>query len=243
MNAVRKQNIASATAPKRVKIPSAIAIPAKSCRTIVATNTTLGTPIFEVAEAAPSKFNIRKTPSWMKMKASRSRAASSNALRGRPVSSKAAEVIGVLPGRWKRQAWSRPPLDVGSVGCRFAGDRSLQILALVAACWAELRQRRELLLRLVDVSRLDIELAEIFARCLVVGLQVESLGVIRERGRVVARLAKCEAEQIVDVGVLGVFGEIAQFGQGALVVLGLYLCAHWGQVDIATCLHIVHRAC
>ena len=59
----QKQNIASAIAPRRVKIPSAIAIPAKSCRTIVATNATLGTPSLDVAEAALSKFNIRKTPS------------------------------------------------------------------------------------------------------------------------------------------------------------------------------------
>ena len=32
------EDTASATAPRRVKIPSAIAVPAKSCRTIVATN-------------------------------------------------------------------------------------------------------------------------------------------------------------------------------------------------------------
>ena len=92
------------------------------------------------------------------------------------------------------------------------------------------------------MARLDIELAEIFACGLVVGLQVESLGVVRKRRCVVARLAKREAKQIVDVGVLRVLGEIAQFGERRLVVLRLYLGAHRGEIDVAARLHIVHGA-
>jgi hypothetical protein len=92
-----------------------MASPAKNCRAIVATSAGLGTPNFNIAEAALSKFASRKTLSWMKMKASKSRAASNSALRGCPVSSKAAEVIGIPPWR-QRQARSRPPLDVRSVG-------------------------------------------------------------------------------------------------------------------------------
>ena len=43
------------------------------------------------------------------------------------------------------------------------------------------------------VVGLDIELAQIFVRRLVVGLKLERLGVVGERSLVVAGLAQCEA--------------------------------------------------
>ena len=176
MNAVRKQNIASATAPKRVKIPSAIAIPAKSCRTIVATNTTGGTPIFDVAEAAPSKFNIKKAPSWMKMKARRSRPASSNALRDRPAEFKGSG------SHWSSLLGDG---EAGAVATRFSTFGQLDAACCaIAFCrssrssqpaGAEFCQRCQLLLGLVHVASLDIEFAQIFAGGLVVGLSSSAL--------------------------------------------------------------------
>src|SRR5580692_12396108 len=140
------------------------------------------------------------------MKASSSRAASNNALRGRPANSDQVEVI-VGPSGKEGRARSRPPLvSIGS--CFVSRDRLFEILAFVAARRAELRQHGKLFLRFVHVSCLDEELAKIFARGFVVRLQVERLRVVGKRRRVVARLAEGEAQEIVNVGVLVVLGEV-----------------------------------
>ncbi len=54
-------------------------------------------------------------------------------------------------------------------------------------------------------------------------LEFKRLGVVGERRLVVARLAKREAEQIADIGLLDVLGEIPQFGESGGIVLASIL--------------------
>src|ERR1700754_4129595 len=117
------------------------------------------------------------------MKASSSRAASNSALRGRAANSEKVEVI-VCPSRLEGRARARPPRTrlVGS--CFVSRDRLFKIAAFLASRGAKLRQRCKLFLRLVHVACFHEELAEIFARSLVVRLQVERLRVVGKRGRV-----------------------------------------------------------
>src|SRR5439155_7940148 len=91
-----------------------------------------------------------------------------------------------------------------SIGLRRAhlGDRLLEILKLLTALWAELLQVRDLLAGFGDISGLDEELAEIFQRPLVVGIEFERLSVEGESPLGIAALAKAEAQEVIDVGVL-----------------------------------------
>ena len=85
-------------------------------------------------------------------------------------------------------------------------------------------------LRLVDLPGLDIELAQIFERALVLGIEVERLAVERVGLLVVAGLAQAEAHQIVDIGMLIGRQHRRELGERAFEVLGLDLGAHRGEV-------------
>jgi ABC-type transporter MlaC component len=82
--------------------------------------------------------------------------------------------------------------------------RNETLFALFAAAGAKFRQDGELFLGLRNIAGFDIKLAEVFAGRLVVRLQFQRLGVIGQRRFEVAGLAQGEAEQVVDVGLLGV---------------------------------------
>src|SRR5262245_58228783 len=67
-----------------------------------------------------------------------------------------------------------------SVGLRRAGDlgdRCFQVLALLAGIGAESDELRQVRFRLVDLAQLDEHLALVLERALVVGVEVERLGV------------------------------------------------------------------
>src|SRR5581483_9935566 len=70
----------------------------------------------------------------------------------------------------------------------------LQVLALLAARWAQAGEDGEVLPGLVRLPGLDVELAQVFVGALVIGVEVERLAVVGERARVVARLAQREAQ-------------------------------------------------
>src|SRR5689334_13079173 len=95
----------------------------------------------------------------------------------------------------------RPLPPVMSIGC-LGGEGLLEVRPLLAALRAEPLELGELGAGRLGLARLEIELPEIFVSRLVVRLQVERLAIIAERGLVVPRLAKREAEEIVDVGCL-----------------------------------------
>src|SRR6478672_10504469 len=82
------------------------------------------------------------------------------------------------------------------------GDGSLQILTLFATLGALLGQCCELLSGVWKLASLDIQLAQIFVRSLVIGVEVQRLLIEGKRGRVVARLAQAETHQCIDVRVL-----------------------------------------
>src|ERR1700730_5695423 len=107
-------------------------------------------------------------------------------------------------GRSKR-ANERPLLL--SVTRRFGADHLLKILAFLAAAGAELRQNRELFPGLLHIAGFDIELAEVFAGSLMLGLHLQRLGVVGQRCLEVAGFAQREAEEIINVGVLDVLRE------------------------------------
>src|SRR3984885_15452751 len=96
-----------------------------------------------------------------------------------------------------------------SIAGRFGADCLLKVFALFAAAGAEFRQDGELFLGLLHIAGLDIELAEVLAGSLVVWLKFKRLGVVSERSFEVAGLAQGEPEQIVDIGLLGIFGQIS----------------------------------
>src|SRR5262245_17941865 len=95
---------------------------------------------------------------------------------------------------------------VRSVGLRRRlRDDLLEVIELLAALRAELGKLGFVVARLVHVTDLDEQLALIFERALVIGIELERLLVEGLRGLGVAALAQAEAEQIVDVGVLDAF--------------------------------------
>src|SRR5271156_6441956 len=81
--------------------------------------------------------------------------------------------------RRKKRASDRPLRS--SIACRLGADCLLKIFALFAAAGTEFLKGGKLFLGLVDIAGLDIELAEIFAGCLVVWLELQSLGVVGQR--------------------------------------------------------------
>jgi hypothetical protein len=66
----------------------------------------------------------------------------------------------------------------------------LQVLKFLAAGRAKLLQRGHLFFRLRHLARVDIEFTEIFTCRLVIGLQLERLGVVGERRPVVTGLRR-----------------------------------------------------
>src|SRR5262249_36955871 len=110
-------------------------------------------------------------------------------------------------------------------------QRLFEIAALLAAVRAQLGEGGKLLLGLIEIASLDIKLPKIFARGLEVRPKVQRLVVVGERGRIVAGLAKREAEKIVDIGFLIVFGEAAQPLDGGSIVASLNLGPGRCQVD------------
>src|SRR4029077_20423654 len=193
--AVARQNKPSAAAPKRACHPTAIAIPATSCRPIVATRAGAGTPALAMPADAAAKFMARNTPSWTKIHASNRRLASKTTFSSVDIP-RALSIHGLLllSDREKR-ARERPPRS--SIACRFGADCFLKVFALVAAAGTEFRQDGELFLWLLHIAGLNIELAEVLAGSLVVWLQFQRLRVIGERGFEVAGLTQGKTEQIV----------------------------------------------
>src|SRR5271168_264640 len=202
--AVARQNKPSAAAPKRACHPTAIAIPAMSCKPIVATSASIGTPALPMLADAAAKFVARNTPSWTKIHASNTRLASKTTFSIVAFCIARALSIDLLPFvQPVRKRASKRPLR-SSIACRFGTDGLLKVCTLFAAAWAEFRQDGKLFLGLLDIAGLDIELAEILASSLVIWLQFQRLGVIGQRRFEVAGLAQGEAEQIVDIGLLDV---------------------------------------
>ena len=80
----------------------------------------------------------------------------------------------------------------------------MEVVALLAPGRAQPLEGGELVFGEVELVGFEEELAEVLARRLVAGLELQGLGVVGERGRVVAGLAQREPEQAVDIGVLGV---------------------------------------
>src|SRR5262249_23098001 len=75
------------------------------------------------------------------------------------------------------------------------GYRLLQILALLAALRAQLLQQSQVLARLGHLARLHVELAQVFERALVVGIELERLAVEGVGLFAVTALAQAEPEQ------------------------------------------------
>src|SRR5882757_2834229 len=82
--------------------------------------------------------------------------------------------------------------DRHSSVCRWRcrSDCLFEILALFAALRTHLLKHRELLLRLWQLPSLHVELAQIFARALVIDVELQCLLVEGECCRIVARLAQ-----------------------------------------------------
>src|SRR5580693_2886842 len=177
--AVARQNKPSAAAPKRACHPTAIAIPATSCRPIVATRASAGTPALAMPADAAAKFMARNTPSWTKIHASNRRLASKTTF-------SSVDIPGALSIDWllllsarEKRASERPPRS--SIAGRFRADCFLKVFALFAAARAEFRQDGELFLGLLHIAGFDIEFAEVLASSLVIWLQFQRLGVIGQR--------------------------------------------------------------
>src|SRR5215813_5373131 len=81
----------------------------------------------------------------------------------------------------------------GGSGGRRLRDRLLEVGELLAAARAELLEQHDVLLRLVELPGLDIELAQIFERALVLRVEIERLAIERVGLLVVAGLAQAEA--------------------------------------------------
>src|SRR5271163_1467200 len=228
--AVAKQNKPSAAAPKRACHPTAIAMPAMSCKPIVATSAGVGTPALPMLADAAAKFVAKNTPSWTKIHVSSRRLASSTTFSNVVFCIPGAlsiDLLLLLSAREKR-AITRPLRS--SIACRFGADCLLKVFTLFAAARAEFRKDSKLLLGLLNIAGLDIELAEVLAGRLVVWLELQCLGVIGQRRFEVAGLAQGEAKQIVDIGLLDVLGKIPQLRESGGIVLGLDLGADRSQV-------------
>src|SRR5271168_3376657 len=239
--AVARQNKPSAAAPKRACHPTAIAIPAMSCKPIVATSASVGTPALPMLADAAAKFMARNTPSWTKIHASNRRLASKTKFSipaFRVTGTLSIDLLPLLSAREKRVI-TRPLRS--SIACRFGADCLLKVFTLFAAARAEFRKDGKLLLGLLNIAGLNIELAEILAGRLVVRLKFQCLGVIGQRRFEVAGLAQGEAKQIVDIGLLDVLGKIPQLRESGGVVLGLDLGADRSQVRCIGRLDVVDR--
>src|ERR1700730_2538556 len=235
--AVARQNKPRAAAPKRACHPTAIAIPATSCRPIVATRASAGTPALAMLADAAAKIVARNTPSWTKIHASNRRLASKTTFSSVDIP-RALSTIGSYCSQLERSGRVNARFG-SSIAGRFGADYLLKVFALFAAAGAEFRQDGELLLGLLHIAGLDIELAEILAGRLVVWLELESLSVIGQRRLEVAGLAQGEAEQIVDIGLLDVLGKIPQLRKSGGIVLGLDLGADRSQVRCIGRGHVV----
>src|SRR6266404_5680429 len=82
------------------------------------------------------------------------------------------------------------------------GERFFQVFELLAALRAELLQPCNVLARPRQVAGLDVKLAQVLERTLVIGIELQGLAVERVGGPVVAALAQAEAQKVVHVGVL-----------------------------------------
>src|SRR5882672_571575 len=110
-------------------------------------------------------------------------------------------------------------------------DRLLQVAVFRAREEARLVERGEALLGLLEVARLQVELARVFERAAVLGVDaqrfvVELLGAGEIRGRA---LAQAVAHQVVPVGVAGVVRAL-ELVDRAGKVLGGDLRAHGGEL-------------
>src|SRR5215212_11929501 len=237
--AVATQNTPSAAAANRAPKPIARAVPAAICKAMAARASGATTPSFAIALSAASRLPARVRPSWTKSHASNSRPSSR---------------IGPARSATMRRkcAISRSPLQVRRVGTQGARprlssvpcpgvDRPLEVVALLAPGRAQPLEGGELVFGEVELVGFEEELAEVLARRLVAWLELQRLGVVGERGRVVAGLAQREPEQAVDVGVLGVLHEVAQLLFRRGVVLRLDLRADGREVDAVAGGHVVDR--
>src|ERR1700730_6754629 len=89
----------------------------------------------------------------------------------------------------------------GCARSRYA-DGFFKVGKLLATGGAQLLQAHDIFLRLIHLPGLDVELAKIFERTLVIGIEVERLAIERVGLLVVAGLAQAEPHEVVDVGVL-----------------------------------------
>lgn len=84
--------------------------------------------------------------------------------------------------------------------------------------------------RLIDLSGFHVEFAQIFECALVLGVELEGLAVEGVGLLVVAGLAQAKAHQVVDIGVLMGLEHRGELRDRGLVILGLDLGAHGGEV-------------
>jgi hypothetical protein len=110
------------------------------------------------------------------------------------------------------------------------GDHLLEVGKLFAARRAQLLEQRHVLPCLVDLPGLHIELAQIFERALVLGVELERLAIEGIGLLGVAGLAQAEAHEVVDVGMLVRLQHRRQLGDRGLEILGLDLGTDRGEV-------------
>src|ERR1700733_3529859 len=119
---------------------------------------------------------------------------------------------------------------LSSVARRFGADCLLKVFGFLTAAGAKFCEDGALFLGLFHIAGLDIKLAEVFAGGLVIRLEFQRLGIVGQRRLDVAGLAQGIAQQIVDVGLLYVLGEVPQFRERGGGVLCLYLGADGGEI-------------
>ena len=116
----------------------------------------------------------------------------------------------------------------------------MQVFKLFAAIGTKPCQRRHLLVCLVHFPGFNVEFTEIFAGGLVIGLELQGLGIIGQRCLEITGLAQCVAEKVVDVGLWTVFGQPSQLLQSAGIIFCCDLCARRCQIRSTRRLHVVH---
>src|SRR5262245_589570 len=78
--------------------------------------------------------------------------------------------------RWRRGSVTRERIARASIHLG-GGDRLFEVEHLLASDRTELFQQSEVLARFVDLPGFDVELAQIFERALVLGIEIERLAV------------------------------------------------------------------
>src|SRR5689334_537853 len=144
----------------------------------------------------------------------------------------------ILHESWCYLARDRPS-SVRLWSCR--SDGLFEILTLFAALGTQFRKHSELLLGFGQLPGFHVELAQIFARALVVGVEVQGSPVEGEGSRIVARLAQAKAHQAVDISLLMRVSQPPKLHQGGLIVLSFYLGPHGREVGCVLRRHGIDR--